>query len=63
VKSQFGWHVIIARPYDEIADSLNALLTQSPGEMLVNGYLASERIDVSSRYGRWSAARGAVVPL
>jgi len=63
VKSQFGWHVIVARPYDEVADSLAALLTESPGEMLLGGFLSSQRIDVSSRYGRWSPARGAVVPL
>lgn len=63
VKSQFGWHVIVARPYDEVADSLAAMLRQSPGEMLVSGYLASVRVDVSSRYGRWNPAQGAVVPL
>jgi len=63
VKSQFGWHVIVARPYDEVADSLAALLGQAPGEMLLAGYLASARVDVASRYGRWNPAQGAVVAL
>ena len=58
-----GWHVIVARPYDEAAGSLAALLEQAPGEMLLGGYLSTVRVDVASRYGRWSNAQGAVVPL
>ena len=63
VKTQFGWHVIVARPYDEVADSLAALLLQAPGEMLLGGWLVTQRVDVASRYGRWNPAQGAVVPL
>lgn len=63
VKTQFGWHVIVARPYDEVADSLAALLQQAPGEMLLGGLLVTQRVDVASRYGRWNPAQGAVVPL
>jgi parvulin-like peptidyl-prolyl isomerase len=63
VKTQFGWHVIVARPYGEVADSLAALLRQAPGEMLLGGWLVTARVDVASRYGRWNPAQGAIVPL
>jgi parvulin-like peptidyl-prolyl isomerase len=47
VESSFGYHVILVRPYADIALSLNALLAKTPGQMLVVGLLATSSVTVS----------------
>ncbi len=61
VKSSFGWHVILIRPFDEISDSLNALLSVDPGHTLLTGYLATADISIKSSYGRWNPPTGQIV--
>lgn len=61
VKSSFGWHVILIRPFVEIADSLSASLTTDPGHTLLTGYLATASISVKSSYGRWNPATGEII--
>ncbi|MFA5774509.1 MAG: peptidylprolyl isomerase [Ilumatobacteraceae bacterium] len=61
VKSSFGWHVILIRPFDEIADPLNALLSVDPGNTLLTGYLATADISIKSSYGRWNPPTGQIV--
>lgn len=64
VETPFGWHVIEARPYDEIADSLNALYAQdSAPELLFAAFVAGTDIRVDPRYGRWDTATNSVVAL
>jgi hypothetical protein len=63
VKSQFGWHVILLRPYDEVAGDLATLVSSAPGDAALTGALATAEIDVDRRYGRWDQAAGNVVSL
>lgn len=61
VKSSFGWHIILIRPFDEIADSLSALLAVDPGHTLLTGFLATAHISIKSSYGRWNPPTGEIV--
>ena len=61
VKSGFGYHVILARPYADISSSLNALLKTMPGQMLVVGLLATSTVTVGSQYGHFDAATNKIV--
>ena len=63
VQTDFGWHVIEARPYDEVAESLANVYETSGGELLFARYLEDLDVDVDPRYGRWDADEGAVVEL
>jgi len=53
IETGSGWAVLVARPYDEIADSLTALFEDQAGDLLFFGYLATTDIEVDPRYGRW----------
>jgi foldase protein PrsA len=59
VESSFGWHVILARPFDEVDESVVAI----HGSQLFADYLATADINVDPRYGRWDAESGQVVGL
>jgi hypothetical protein len=61
VKSGFGYHVILVRPYADITLSLNALLAKTPGQMLVVGLLATSTVTVGSQYGHFDAATNKIV--
>ena len=63
VHSQFGYHVILARPFDEVGDDLAELIASAPGDAALSGRLATADITVDPRYGRWDPARGTVVSL
>ena len=63
VHSEFGWHVILSRPYEDVADDLAKLVASSPGEAALTGALATSDISVDRRYGRWDPAAGNVVSL
>ena len=63
VQTQFGWHVIEARPYDEVADSLATVYESNGGELAFSSYLLDLDVHVDPRYGRWDADQGAVVEL
>jgi len=63
VQSQFGYHVILARPFDEVGEDLTELIATAPGDAALTGRLATGDITVDPRYGRWDAARGSVVSL
>jgi len=60
VRSSFGWHVILVRPYEEVADDLRAATAEDPGAALLDGLLATADITVDSAYGRWNPAAGRV---
>lgn len=61
VKSSFGYHIILVRPFVEVAADISALLEANAGELLLNGYLATTKIKVDSAYGVWNSARGAII--
>jgi len=61
VKSSFGYHIILIRPFVEVAADISALLEAGAGELLFNGYITTSKIKVDSAYGRWNSARGAIV--
>jgi foldase protein PrsA len=63
VQTSFGWHVIEARPYDEIADDLSALFDESAGDLLYAGFLSTADVQVDPRYGRWDGASASVIAL
>jgi hypothetical protein len=63
VQTPFGWHVIEARPFDEVADSIATLFDQSAGALLFEGFLATADIHVDPRYGRWDPLTSSVVAL
>jgi hypothetical protein len=63
VESKFGWHVILVRPYEEVADDLAKLIATSPGDAALSGALATADISVDRRYGRWDPTAGNVVSL
>ncbi len=59
VQTSFGWHVILARPYDEVAVAVDAAV----GGLRLQEHLESVEVKVDPRYGRWDAAVGTVVAL
>lgn len=61
VKSSFGYHVIFIRPFDEVADSIEATINEQPGQFLLSGYLATSKITVASRFGKWDPSVGQIV--
>ncbi len=61
VKSSFGYHIILIRPFVEVAADISALLEANAGELLFNGYLATTKIKIDSAYGVWNSARGAII--
>ena len=63
VQTSFGWHVIEARPYDEVSDSLTTLYDESAGSLLFDGFMATADIHVDPRYGRWDGTSASVVGL
>ena len=64
VEGAVGWHIIVHRPFDEIAQSLLAAhQPQISGSLLYDGYLATTDVRVDPLYGRWDALARTVVPL
>ncbi|MGH9272466.1 MAG: peptidylprolyl isomerase, partial [Ilumatobacteraceae bacterium] len=59
VQTSFGWHVILARPYEEVAAAVDPIV----GQRLLDEHLADVDVQIDPRYGRWDAATGAVVAL
>ena len=60
VKTSFGWHVILNRPFDEIATPLAATLADGTGVLLLGGWMATADIEIDSKFGTWNSARGAI---
>jgi foldase protein PrsA len=63
VKSSFGYHVIMIRPFADIKASLVMMLSKSPGMLLMTGFLATHEVTIASEYGRWDAATGKITDL
>ena len=64
VKTQFGWHVILNRPWAEIGDDVVAAYSSPDGALFyVDAVLNSADVTVDSRFGRWNPSSGRIVPL
>ena len=61
VKSSFGWHIILVRPFTDISESLSATIATDPGNILLTGYLATASVKVKSSYGRWDPSTGKII--
>jgi hypothetical protein len=64
VESSFGWHVILHRPWDEVAQSVIAL--HRPGDSggyLYDGFMVTTGVDVSPRLGTWNPGSVSVLPI
>ncbi|MSO31434.1 MAG: hypothetical protein EXQ64_01310 [Ilumatobacteraceae bacterium] len=60
IKSSLGYHVIMNRPYSEIAEALSKSLATDSGPRLALGYILTSRVTVNPRFGTWNAALGKV---
>jgi len=63
VKSSFGYHVIMIRPFADIKASLALMMSKSPGMLLMSGVLATRNVTIASEYGRWDTATGKITDL
>lgn len=60
VRTQFGYHVIVHRPWAEVGDAVMKRLNENSTSLLAIGYLASSDVWVNSQFGTWSTAKSAV---
>ncbi len=64
VQSQFGYHVMLVRPYEAEAATINAALGfDDAAYQAALADLGSGSVTIDSRYGRWDPATGTVVPM
>lgn len=64
VETQFGWHVILNRPWSEIGQDVVAAYAGTDGALLyVDAVLNTAEVSVDSRFGRWNPSTGRIVPL
>lgn len=61
IRSEFGWHVIVVRPFDEVADVVADLGGGANLDAAVDELLTAADITVASRYGRFDVDQGIVV--
>ncbi|HEY5876997.1 MAG TPA: peptidylprolyl isomerase [Ilumatobacteraceae bacterium] len=63
VESQFGFHVILVRPFDDIRDELVPLVQSTASQTLLGELTTDAEVTVSPSLGAWSADAGRVVSL
>jgi len=67
VQSHFGWHVILARPFDEVSGDLVKLVGSPPTDAgppyALRGALGTADVTIDPRYGRWDQIKSDVVSL
>jgi hypothetical protein len=56
VKSQFGYHVILNHEFEDVKASVTKVVAQSPGNVLLTGWITGAKISVNSKYGTWNGA-------
>lgn len=61
IKSQFGWHIVLNRPWSEVSDSVIRNLATRAGANLLVGFLGASKVSVASEYGTWSPSDIAVI--
>ncbi len=63
IKSEFGYHIILVRPWAEVSAEATRIIGQAGVQQRVQDVLASAEISVDPSIGRWSSAQNAVVAL
>lgn len=63
IKSSFGWHLIEARSYDDVSESLAAIFTDNTGAALADAAMLNSDIRVDSSFGKWDAGSGTIIDL
>jgi len=63
VESQFGFHVILVRPFEDVQDALVPLVQGTAVQTSLAGLVADADVTVSPIIGAWSADTGRVVAL
>lgn len=56
VKTQFGYHIILSHPYDDVKDSLLKVAAEKPNESNLVGFLAASDVSINPTYGVWNGA-------
>jgi parvulin-like peptidyl-prolyl isomerase len=62
VESSFGWHVILARPFDEVGEDVVAKASAAGRPEKIAELREDAEITTDPRYGRWDAELGGMVP-
>ena len=63
-QTDFGWHIVMHRPWSEVGESVVALHADGQSGLLQYGSaIVGAEIDVSPEFGVWDSASRAVVPL
>lgn len=63
VQTEFGYHVILLRPFDEVADSVAALVDNATEQQVVTEIFEQAEVSIASSVGTWSQDRRVVVAL
>lgn len=63
VQSQFGWHIIVVRPFDEVAEAVVQAAGAGEAAAAADALIAVADVDVASEYGRFDPLQGIVVAL
>jgi parvulin-like peptidyl-prolyl isomerase len=65
VQSQFGFHVLLVRPFESDAEQIVTTLGLDQAGLQVASaeILADATVTIDPRYGRWDADNGSVVPM
>lgn len=61
VKTRFGYHVILSRPWSDVGGSVMKATAQDPGSALLSGFMATTDVSVNSKYGTWVGAVGSIL--
>lgn len=61
IRSQFGWHIVLNRPWSEVSDSVVENLATLAGARLLIGFLGAADVTVASEYGTWVRSDFSVV--
>ena len=63
VQSQFGYHVILVRPFEEVSNEVVAAASSSQIQTRLTALLADADVSVNRSIGAWSSPTGEVVAL
>ncbi|HEY5664301.1 MAG TPA: peptidylprolyl isomerase [Ilumatobacter sp.] len=64
VETQFGWHVILQRPWDEVAASVLGLYAPGDaGSYLFDGFAVTSSVTIDPRFGTWDQLTSTIVPI